>query len=248
MGFKLLIGFLILFVLVKLANEIIDGTNHKRILKLLKNGGPLLEKLVEEIEKRKITLAPLGPAEKLIKPDPQKNISIMISMLYPARGKKSNRLLKVLRGVKPKIVLPENQFRELLREKINIGEMEALLAHEIGHHIIGLKTLDCPIIKQQTGKKAIITSCLFDELRATEEGLKLIDKIWGIQNWRIELRGKEVSGEYLFNYLLSRIYRQCLNCVAVRDGRQNECPKIQEIDETRERIERLLIFDKTKQG
>ncbi len=215
---KILIGLIILIVLLRIIDEIADRRNHKRLVHLLKNGGPLLKKLTAEIEKRKITLVPFGFIEKWQGKNPQKNISQMIS----------------ISGKKPKIIFSENQVKEIVLNKFNIGQLELFLAHEIGHHIANIEFPDCQLFKERVRRMAFL-DCLFNELRATEEGLKLIDKTWGIESWQVEFRGEDYSKSDLCYYILSLSHNQCIKC-----GLMIDCPKYKEIDETQQRIKKLL--------
>jgi len=243
---EFLIILAVLFTLSKIFNEVAVRKDHRRLAKLLSNGSPLLKKLVEEIKKRKITLAPFGLFIEFglsMRQNPKKDIPLMVSVV-PQEQKSRTRILvllvlKVLRGWRPTIVLPERQIKDLISQNLNIGEIEEFSSHEIGHHIAGVEGPNCSIAKKQLEKGPHLR-CLYNELRATEEGLKLIDKIFGIQNWRIELHGKEISKPEFYEFVSSTSKRQCLECLIPTIMQMDKCPKAREVSETDSRIKQLL--------
>lgn len=232
---KILVGLVILIILVRIIDEISEKRNHKKLILLLKNGGPLLEKLTTEIEKRKITLVPFGFMERWQGQNPQKHISQMISVILSSKNKILLFCLKILEGKKPKIIFSENQVKGIILNRFNIGQLELFLAHEIGHHIANIEFPDCQLFKERVRRMEFL-DCLFNELRATEEGLKLIDEIWGIENWQVELWGKNFSKSDFCYYVLSISYNQCIKCDLMIN-----CPKYKEIGEVQQRIKRLLF-------
>lgn len=212
-------------------------THRKILTEFLSDVSPIAEQLVKRIEEKGIILVKLSDYcrfcmhKGISLPEETKGV-ILACECEPRLG-----IPKVI------IINPQKVLHGLLCGN-HVGAVEMGLAHEIGH----LETWDeqpfCMFMDAPVNIKRRDDPCEYFELRAEEEGLKILASICGgLDNWKPE-RGYILEDPFeFFRNRISILYKKGephKTCSALNDLGLSECPFVQEITHTLERIYALF--------